>query len=62
MVKKFGKDDREMPLVGCAVGCDDAEDEAERLVPMLGEHTVQVLSELGYEENEIIRMKGDGAI
>ncbi|MDP2619994.1 MAG: CaiB/BaiF CoA-transferase family protein [Hyphomicrobiales bacterium] len=62
MVKTFGKGHRALPLAACAVGYDDSIDEAERPVPLLGEHTVQVLSELGYEESEIHRMKDDGAI
>jgi crotonobetainyl-CoA:carnitine CoA-transferase CaiB-like acyl-CoA transferase len=51
MARTFGRGKRAMPLVGYAI--DDPqrpEDEPDRPVPLLGEHTAQILEELGLSD------------
>lgn len=45
-----------------AIRLSDAPPSIERRAPFLGEHTAEILSELGYNEDEIIKLKEIGAI
>ncbi|MBQ9764013.1 MAG: CoA transferase [Phascolarctobacterium sp.] len=48
--------------VGAPVKFSDGECSIRRRAPRLGEHSVEVLAELGYSEEEIAAMKGKGAV
>ncbi len=48
--------------VGAPVKFSDAECSIRRRAPRLGEHSEEVLAELGYSAEEIVEMKGKGAV
>ncbi|MGI8612327.1 MAG: CaiB/BaiF CoA transferase family protein [Sphingomicrobium sp.] len=51
-----------VPLVGSPVRIDGKRCDSERPPPGLGEHTVEVLSELGVSGDELDRLKADGVV
>lgn len=51
-----------MQYVKPAIRLSDMPGSIERRAPLLGEHTAEVLTELGYTEPEIMKLKETGAI
>jgi crotonobetainyl-CoA:carnitine CoA-transferase CaiB-like acyl-CoA transferase len=51
-----------MPLIGSPVRFDGARADSDLPPPGLGEHTAEVLSDLGLEPSEAARLKSQGIV
>jgi crotonobetainyl-CoA:carnitine CoA-transferase CaiB-like acyl-CoA transferase len=51
-----------MPLVGSPVRLDGARADSDLAPPALGEHTIEVMSELGLQARDVEKLRADGVI
>ncbi len=52
----------ELPLVGSPVKLDRTPPVAVRHPPLLGEHTAEVLAELGYDDEDVVRLESEAVV
>ncbi|MQA87646.1 MAG: CoA transferase [Streptosporangiales bacterium] len=62
MVKAFGQGERALDLVGSAASFSENSDETGLPPPNVGEHNGEIFGALGYTDEELERMRGEGAI
>ncbi len=62
MVRRFGSGERARDLVGFPVEFSETTCEPGLAPPQVGEHNATIFNELGYAEDELERLRGEGAV